>query len=140
MTAGVVTLSEAQPEKHAQKPRIKKPRITDTVAATVYADNWFKLYLNGNLVAVDSISFIPHNVVKVDILPEYPMTIAVMAKDNADPKTGLEYNNTNIGDAGFILKFGDGTVTDSTWKARVLLSGWTPRKLRTACFWSSIRI
>ena len=46
-----------------------------------------------------------------EILPEYPMTIAVMAKDNADPKTGMEYANTNIGDAGFILKFGDGTVT-----------------------------
>ena len=44
-------------------PKINKPKITDTVKATVYADNWFKLYLNGNLVAVDSISFIPHNVV-----------------------------------------------------------------------------
>ncbi|MGJ8673838.1 YHYH protein [Rubritalea sp.] len=100
-----------------------KPQISDTVPATVYADNWFKLYINGNLVAVDSISFIPHNVVSVDILPEYPLTIAVMAKDNADPKTGLEYNNSKIGDGGFILKFGDGTVTDASWKAKSFFRG-----------------
>ncbi len=98
--------------------KIQKPRITDTVRANIYADNWFKLYLNGNLVAVDSISFIPHNVVSVDVLPDYPMTIAVMARDNADPVTGMEYNNTNVGDGGFILKFGDGTVTSAAWKAK----------------------
>jgi hypothetical protein len=51
------------------------------------------------------------------------MTIAVMAKDNADPKTGMEYANTNIGDAGFILKFGDGTVTSAQWKAKVISHG-----------------
>jgi hypothetical protein len=98
--------------------------MNDTVKANVYADNWFVLYINGELVAVDSIRFIPHNVISVDILPEYPMTIAVMAKDNADPKTGMEYANTNIGDAGFILKFGDGTVTDALWKAKKF--SWGP--------------
>ncbi|HEX3868972.1 MAG TPA: hypothetical protein VHV77_00915 [Pirellulales bacterium] len=96
----------------------RKPSMNDTIKANMYADNWFMLYINGELVAVDSIKFIPHNVVSVDILPTYPMTIAVMAKDNADPKTGMEYANTNIGDAGFILKFGDGTVSDATWKAK----------------------
>ena len=122
-----IVLAQEQREKRPRPPRpgprIAKPRIDDTVKANIYADNWFKLYLNGNLVAVDSISFIPHNVVSVDILPEYPMTIAVMAKDNGDPETGLEYNNTNIGDGGFILKFGDGTVTDATWKAKNFFRG-----------------
>lgn len=103
--------------------RVAKPRISDTVVASIYADNWFVLYINGELVAVDSIAFMPHNVVSVDVLPAYPMTIAVMAKDNADPKTGMEYANTNIGDAGFILKFGDGTVTDASWKARSFSHG-----------------
>ena len=98
--------------------KIKKPQMSDTIKANMYADNWFMLYINGELVAVDSIKFIPHNVVSVDILPSYPMTIAVMAKDNADPKTGMEYANTNIGDGGFILKFGDGTVTNAKWKAK----------------------
>lgn len=103
--------------------RVQKPSINDTIRANIYADNWFKLYINGNLVAVDSISFIPHNVISVDILPQYPMTIAVLARDNADPETGMEYNNTNIGDGGFILKFGDGTVTSAKWKAKSFFHG-----------------
>jgi hypothetical protein len=107
----------------AQAPRLRKPAIDDTLRANVYADNWFILYVNGELVAVDSIAFIPHNVISVDILPKYPMTIAVMAKDNADPKTGMEYANTNVGDAGFILTFADGTVTDGSWKARCFSHG-----------------
>jgi hypothetical protein len=103
---------------------IRKPTIADTIRANVYADNSFKLFINGELVAVDSIAFVPHNVVSVDILPAYPMTIAVMAIDNADPKTGMEYANTNIGDGGFILKFGDGTVTNATWKTKKI--SWGP--------------
>lgn len=105
-------------------PGIRKPTIADTIRANVYADNSFKLYINGELVAVDSIAFVPHNVVSVDILPAYPMTIAVMAVDNADPKTGMEYANTNIGDGGFIMKLGDGTVTNANWKAKRI--SWGP--------------
>ncbi len=81
------------------------------------------LYINGELAAVDSIAFVPHNESRSMLLPSYPMTIAVMAKDNFDPKTGMEYANTNIGDAGFILKFGDGTVTDGSWKAKKISWG-----------------
>ena len=99
-----------------------KPAMTDTIKINVYADNWFVLFINGRLVAVDSIQFTPHNVISVDVLPEYPMTIAVMAKDNADPKTGLEYGN-QIGDGGFIIKFGDGTVSNATWKAKSFFRG-----------------
>ena len=99
-----------------------KPTMADTVRANIYADNWFVLYINGKLTAVDSIDFSPHNVISVDIRPEYPMTIAVLAKDNADPRTGLEYGD-HIGDGGFILKFGDGTVTNATWKAKCFFRG-----------------
>jgi hypothetical protein len=102
---------------------VRKPTLADTIGANVYADNWFMLYVNGRLVAVDSIEFIPHNVISVDILPSYPMTIAVMAKDNADAATGMEYANTSIGDGGFILKFGDGTVTSGAWKAKCFSHG-----------------
>jgi hypothetical protein len=103
-------------------PGVVKPAMSDTIRANIYADNWFVLYINGKLAAVDSIDFIPHNVISVDLLPEYPMTIAVMAKDNADPKTGLEYGN-RIGDGGFILKFSDGTVTHAQWKAKSFFRG-----------------
>ena len=103
-------------------PGVLKPSTADTMRANVYADNWFMMYINGRLVAVDSIDFLTHNVVSVDLLPEYPMTIAIMAKDNADPKTGMEYGN-HIGDGGFILKFADGTVTNATWKAKCFFRG-----------------
>lgn len=99
-----------------------KPTMADTVKVNVYADNWFVLFINGELAAVDSIKFTPHNVVSVDILPEYPMTIAVMAKDNADPKTGLEYGD-HIGDGGFCIKFSDGTVSNAKWKAKSFFRG-----------------
>ncbi len=99
-----------------------KPTMADTIKVNVYADNWFVLYINGRLTAVDSIPFTPHNVISVDILPEYPMTIAVMAKDNADPRTGLEYGD-QIGDGGFIIKFADGTVSNAAWKAKAFFKG-----------------
>lgn len=103
---------------------IRKPQMSDTIRANIYADNTFQLYINGELIAVDSIAFIPHNVISVDLLPRYPMTIAVRADDNCDPKTGMEYANTNIGDGGFILKFGDGTITNRRWKAKRI--AWGP--------------
>ncbi len=56
------------------------------------------------------------------VLPTYPLTIPVLAKDNADPSTGLEYG-TNIGDAGFILKLSDGAVISSKWKAKSFFKG-----------------
>lgn len=99
-----------------------KPGLGDTMRLNVYADNWFMLYVNGRLVAVDPIQFTPHNVVSVDFLPEYPMTIAVLAKDNADPKTGMEYGSS-IGDGGFCLKFADGTITNASWKAKNFFHG-----------------
>ena len=126
-TAGLIAWAQKpgdRPPPPSGGSKIKKPQMADTVKANMYADNWFMLYINGELVAVDSIKFIPHNVISVDILPNYPMTIAVMAKDNADPKTGMEYANTQIGDAGFILKFGDGTVTNASWKAKKF--SWGP--------------
>jgi hypothetical protein len=87
------------------------------------------MYINGKLVAVDPIDFLPHNPVTLDILPEYPMTIAVMAKDNANPRTGLEYGD-HIGDAGFILKFADGTVTTANWRTKVIFKGPLNRDIR----------
>jgi hypothetical protein len=99
-----------------------KPTMNDTIKANIYADNWFMMYINGKLVVTDPIDFLPHNVVSIDLLPEYPMTIAVLAKDNADPKTGLEYGD-HIGDAGFTLMFSDGTTTDATWKVKSLFKG-----------------
>ncbi|MBL9199931.1 MAG: hypothetical protein JNL39_05455 [Opitutaceae bacterium] len=126
IAGSVLALIAAEPgTKRARppsQPGLVKPTMADTIKINVYADNWFVLYVNGRLVAVDSIPFTPHNVISVDFLPEYPMTIAVMAKDNADPKTGLEYGD-HIGDGGFIIKFGDGTVSNASWKAKSFFRG-----------------
>ena len=112
-----IVLGQVQRQEH-----VIKPDLTDTIKASIYADNWFVLYINGKQVAIDPIDFLPHNVVTLDILPEYPMTIAVMAMDNADPKTGCEYG-TSIGDGGFILRFADGTVSNASWKAKCFFTG-----------------
>ena len=119
--------TDAPPPQGNRPPRrndggLIKPQTSDTIKVSAYADNWFMLYINGKLTAVDSIDFMPHNVVTLDILPEYPMNIAVMAKDNADPKTGMEYGN-RIGDAGFIIHFADGTVSNASWKAKNFFTG-----------------
>lgn len=106
----------------AQPAATIKPGINNTITLNAYADNWCAIFINGKMVAVDSIDFLPHNQISVKILPEYPMTIAVLAKDNADPATGLEYGN-KIGDGGFVLKLGDGTVTNATWKAKAFFTG-----------------
>jgi hypothetical protein len=108
--------------KGGDQKGLLKPTLADTLKVNVYADNWFALFINGELVAADSIKFTPHNVVSVDILPEYPMTIAVLVKDNADPKTGLEYGD-HIGDGGFCIKFSDGTVSSAKWKAKNFFKG-----------------
>ena len=77
LTIGSFTLLLAQPEGKEKKEKGKgnrppsgliKPSMADTIKANVYADNWFIMYINGKLTAVDSIDFIPHNVVSVDIL------------------------------------------------------------------------
>ncbi len=65
MTADVVALALswfAWGQGPASGGKLRKPQMTDTIKANVYADNWFMLYINGELVAVDSIKFIPHNV------------------------------------------------------------------------------
>ncbi len=135
LLAAMLAAQDAAPRQGKGRQRkgppqdgIVKPTMADTVRGAAYADNWFAMYVNGRLVAVDSIDFLPHNVVSIDLLPEYPMTIAVLAKDNADPKTGCEYG-TQIGDGGFILKFADGTVTDARWKAKCFMHGPVGRKV-----------
>lgn len=104
------------------QPGVTKANLNNLIQLSAYVDNWCLIYINGKLAAVDQVEFLPHNVISVKVLPTYPMTIAVLAKDNADPKTGLEYG-TQIGDAGFILKLSDGTVTSSAWKVKTFFEG-----------------
>ncbi len=96
-----------------------------TVTGLVFADNTFELYVNGRKVASDPIAFTPFNAVKVSFRASYPMTFAFKASDYADPATGLEYNNTKVGDGGLIAHFSNGLVTGGGWKAKTISHGPT---------------
>ena len=50
LAAAALTPAVAQ-KREGRGPKIAKPRIEDTIKANVYADNWFQLYINGELVA-----------------------------------------------------------------------------------------
>lgn len=95
------------------------------VTGLVYGDNTFVLYVNGRKVASDPIAFKPFNVVKVSFRASYPMTFAFKGVDYGDAKTGLEYDNTRVGDGGLIARFSNGVVTGSGWKATTISRGPT---------------
>ena len=102
----------------------------EKIRGVVYADNWFKLYVNGRLVATDPTEFKPHDVVPVEFEATYPMTIAILAKDYADQQTGLEYNNTQIGDAGLIVRLSDRIVSGPSWRTFVVMHGPIDRDMK----------
>jgi hypothetical protein len=89
----------------------------EIITATIFADNYFELYVNGTFVGRDNINFIPFNSTVVRFQAAYPMTIAVhMADWETHFGLGMEYDSYNVGDAGFIANFSDGTVTNADWK------------------------
>lgn len=47
------TATAQDPNKPKQSGKMRKPSMADTVRANIYADNWFMLYINGELAVVD---------------------------------------------------------------------------------------
>ncbi|MCC6776474.1 MAG: hypothetical protein IT537_07535 [Hyphomicrobiales bacterium] len=94
----------------------------EVVTGFLIADNYFELYVNGKLIGVDAVPFTPFNSHVVRFRVRRPYTIAVLAQDWED-KLGLGMevfggNAWHSGDGGFVARFSDGTVTDSSWKAQ----------------------
>jgi hypothetical protein len=119
--AGVTpkTLSEVDLNK---VPIVELDKDGDVVTGFMIADNYFELYINGQLIGVDATPFTPFNSHLVRFRVKRPYTIALLAQDWED-KLGLGMevfrgNNWHAGDGGFVAKFSDGTVTNSTWKAQ----------------------
>ncbi|MEM0929278.1 MAG: PEBP family protein [Pseudomonadota bacterium] len=97
--------------------------------ASIWADNWFALYVNGELVAEDSVPITTMRSFNSDIVTfraSYPLTIAVQTKDFIENDSGLEYIGSlfglvpigswftltqQIGDGGFIAQIKE-TETD----------------------------
>ncbi|GAL35412.1 hypothetical protein-signal peptide and transmembrane prediction [Vibrio maritimus] len=92
------------------------------VTGYIFADNYFELYVNGQLVAVDSVPFTPFNSSIVKFKVNKPYTIAVKVIDwEENLGLGTENNRGKAfhpGDGGFIASFSDGTVTNSDWQAQ----------------------
>ena len=103
-----------------------------TFTAEVWADNWFALYVNGELVGEDSVPITTErsfNAETITFETAYPLTIAIQAKDFKETDSGLEYigeNNQQMGDGGIIAQITDEStgevvaVTGSAWSALVV--------------------
>ncbi|MEO1041635.1 MAG: PEBP family protein [Pseudomonadota bacterium] len=103
--------------------------------ASVWADNWFALYVNGELVGEDSVPITTMRSFNADtftFLARYPLTIALVSKDFIENDSGLEYIGSlfgvlpigawftltqQIGDGGLIVQIAEtanGTVVAAT--------------------------
>jgi len=94
----------------------------EIITGYIFADNYFELYINGDLIAVDPIPFTPFNSNIVKFKVKTPYTIAIKLIDwEENLGVGSENNrgkNFHPGDGGFIASFSDGTITNDAWKAQ----------------------
>lgn len=94
----------------------------EIITGYIFADNYFELYINGKLIAVDPVPFTRFNSNIVKFKVKTPYTIAVKVIDwEENLGIGSENNrgkDFHPGDGGFIASFSDGTVTNDKWKAQ----------------------
>jgi hypothetical protein len=94
----------------------------EIITGFIFADNYFELFINGQLIAVDPVPFTPFNSSVVKFKVTRPYSIAVKLIDweenlgvGSEKFQGALYH---AGDGGFIASFSDGTITNSRWKAQ----------------------
>lgn len=95
--------------------------------AYIFADNYFELYVNGTLLAIDPVPFTQFNSNVVRFSADRPVTLAVMMVD-WEENLGLGSENNrgkayHPGDGGFVAHFTDTdgqtvAITDATWRAQ----------------------
>ncbi|RTE64484.1 hypothetical protein EH243_16820 [Amphritea opalescens] len=103
-------------------PIIEVDNDGEVITGYIFADNYFELFINGKLIAVDPIPFTPFNsnVVKFKVKKPYDIAIKVVDWEE-NSGLGSEDNRGkrfHPGDGGFIASFSDGTTTDSSWSAQ----------------------
>lgn len=95
--------------------------------AYIFPDNYFELYINGILIAIDPVPFTPFNSNVVTFKADRPFTIAVKMVDWEETLgLGLESNrgtHFHAGDGGLVAHFQDASgktvaLTDNSWKAQ----------------------
>lgn len=91
----------------------------EVVTASLFADNYFELFVNGVMVGRDGLGFTPFNAAAVRFQASYPMTVVVSLVDwegylgvGLEDRTGA----LHIGDGGFIASFSNGLQTGADWK------------------------
>ncbi len=94
----------------------------EIITGYIFADNYFELYINGKLIAIDPVPFTRFNSNVVKFKVKRPYTIAVKVID-WEENLGLGSENNrgkkfHPGDGGFIASFSDGTITNNKWKAQ----------------------
>ena len=100
--------------------------------AEVWADNWFALYVNGQLAGEDSTPITTErsfNAETITFTATYPLTVGIEAKDFKETDSGIEYigkRNQQMGDGGLIAQITDVrtgrvvAVTNSGWRLKVI--------------------
>jgi len=103
-----------------------------SITAEVWADNWFALWVNGELVGEDSVPITTERSFNAETFvfeATLPLTVAIEAKDFKETDSGIEYigaANQQMGDGGLIAQFtatdtGDVlAVTSSDWQALIV--------------------
>lgn len=106
----------------AEAPIIEIDPGGEIITAHIVADNYFELYVNGKLAAVDNTPYTPFNSMTVRFRAKRPITYAFKLVDweeNLGLGTELMRGEKWYpGDGGLIARFSDGTVTDSAWRAQ----------------------
>ena len=108
------------------------PGAASEFVAEVWADNWFALYVNGELVGEDSTPITTErsfNAETITFTATYPLTVAIEAKDFKETDSGIEYigkRNQQMGDGGLIAQITDVrtggvvAVTNGNWRLKVI--------------------
>lgn len=118
---------------------IECPGTPKTIVGTVYCDNKFTLWVNGQKVAEDPVEFTPHQAVRVafEWNGTTSITYAIQCEDYASD-SGYEYIGSarpQLGDGALIAEFGDGlgTVTAASWRVYTATFGPTDDSLLAGC-------
>ncbi len=111
----------------ANVPVVEVDASGEVITGYIVADNYFELYVNGKLVAVDNTPFTPFNSAIVKFKAKRPITYTFKVVD-WEENLGLASeagrgDNWHPGDGGLIARFSDGTVTDSSWRVQSFYIG-----------------
>lgn len=106
----------------------QEPARLHQIDADLWADNWFALYREDELLAQDPVAYNTErsfNSESFSFSATLPVQLSLIIKDFKENDTGLEYigsSRQQMGDGGFIAQFFDAAsgkllaVSDDSWK------------------------